>query len=110
MKRVYIAHPYLGSAENKAKVEGIIIGLMQAYKDILFISPIHALGFLYKVLTYEEGMELCYALLETCDELWLCPGWEESRGCRLEKEYAEQHGIPIVYITIPSEGESECED
>ena len=99
MKKVYVAHPYLGLPENRARVEGIIIGLMQAYKGTVFISPIHTFGFLYKVLTYEEGMKLCLELLKMCDELWLCPGWEQSRGCRIEKETAEQCGIPIRYLS-----------
>jgi hypothetical protein len=99
LKKVYVAHPYLGLPENRARVEGIIIGLMQAYKDTVFISPIHTFGFLYKVLTYEEGMKLCLELLKMCDELWLCPGWEQSRGCRIEKETAEQCGIPIRYLS-----------
>lgn len=98
MKRVYVAHPYLGDPENKARVEGIIIGLMQVHKDVLFISPIHALGFLYKVLTYEEGMAFCFELLSMCDELWLCPGWESSRGCRMEYEFAKQRGIPVKFL------------
>lgn len=98
MKRVYVSHPYLGNPENKAKVEGIIIGLMQTHKDTLFVSPMRGLGFLYKVLPYEKGMELCYELLSMCDELWLCPGWEESRGCRLEKEFAETKGMPVKFI------------
>ena len=42
-------------------------------------------------------MEHCYEALKRCDELWLCKGWEESRGCNMEKAYAIEHNIPIHY-------------
>jgi len=27
----------------------------------------------------------------------LCPGWEESKGCLLEKKWFEEHNLPILY-------------
>jgi len=39
-----------------------------------------------------------FSLISRCDELWLCEGWENSRGCRMKKEYAEKHNIPISYV------------
>jgi len=33
------------------------------------------------------------------DELWLCKGWEDSKGCNLEKVYAEMVlKIPVKYV------------
>lgn len=34
-------------------------------------------------------------IIDDCDCIWLTPGWEESRGCRLEKTIAEAFDIPI---------------
>lgn len=98
MKKVYIAHPYGGLEENKLSVENIIKKLIKKHDNILFISPIHALGFLYTEVEYEKGMEYCFELLKQCDEIWLCKGWEGSRGCCIEFDYATLHGIPIKFI------------
>ena len=35
--------------------------------------------------------------LSMADMIWLCEGWEYSRGCNIELECAIQYGISIVY-------------
>lgn len=97
MKRWYIAHPYSMKEENKQSVENIIKQIAKEHPDVFPVSPIHATGFLYAHMEYIAGMQLCFELLSMCDTLILCPGWKNSRGCKLEKEYAEKHGIPIRY-------------
>ena len=36
-------------------------------------------------------------ILKRCDVLLLTPDWERSEGTRIEKEFAEEYGIPVVY-------------
>ncbi len=98
MKKVYIAHPYLGKRRNKKKVERLIKGFVKEGSGVLYISPIHTIGFLYFDMEYYQGMKSCLELLKMCDELWLCEGWEKSEGCRIEKEFAERTAIPIRYL------------
>ena len=97
MKIKYLAHPFEGKPENKEEVEKIIKALMAKEKDVVYISPIHCLGFLYDTMQYEDGMELCFELMNLCDELILCDGWQESKGCKLEWAYAAKHGIVTRY-------------
>lgn len=98
MKKVYIAHPYSGKRRNKKKVEKIIKRLFKENPDMLYISPIHTFGFIYFDVEYYYGLTYCLKLLESCDELWLCEGWEKSEGCKIEHDYAKKHGIPIKYL------------
>ena len=35
--------------------------------------------------------------LAMADMIWLCEGWEYSKGCNIELECAMQYGISIVY-------------
>lgn len=35
-------------------------------------------------------------LLSTADAVYFAKGWEEARGCRIERICAEQYGIPII--------------
>lgn len=95
MERVYIAHPYGGKEENKQKVEEIIRKLVKDNPDMMPVSPIHALGFLYNETEYIAGMNLCLKLLQSCDKLVLCPGWQGSKGCCMEYAFAQGHGIEI---------------
>jgi len=98
MRIAYIAHPFEGKRRNIRKVERIIKKLLPKYPDYVFYSPLHATGFYYHDVPYQKGMEHCLTLLSKADELWLCEGWQQSRGCRLEREYAQKHGIPIFEI------------
>ena len=98
MTLIYIAHPFGGEQENVEKVEKIIKGLLHKHPDCTFYSPLHATGFMYSQLTYLDGMEHCFEALSRCDELWLCEGWEKSRGCNMEYAFAKGKGIPIELI------------
>lgn len=60
-----------------------------------YISPIHALGYLYDAVSYEQGMELCIDLLSVCDKMVVIS--EASKGVKIEIEQAEKMGIPIEY-------------
>ncbi|MFA6661456.1 MAG: DUF4406 domain-containing protein [Bacilli bacterium] len=103
MKKIYVAHPYGGKDENRIDVEKIVLQLTAENPNILYISPIHATGYLYNVLSYDDGMRYCYALLDCCDELLLCNGWQDSKGCSLEEEYAMRNDISITYLNEKKE-------
>ncbi len=46
-------------------------------------------------LTYDEYMTLSMAMLGMSDSVIMLPGWEESKGARIEYEYATQNRIEI---------------
>lgn len=97
MRKVYVAHPFGGKEKNKQSVETLIRKMVKHNPDTLYISPIHATGYLYNDVGYEHGMEYCFELLRDCDELLLCEGWEGSKGCNLEKDFAEKNKILVNY-------------
>lgn len=99
-----MAHPFSGKPENVEKVQAIILKLLHKYPDCTFYSPLHATGFFYYEFTYAVGMEHCYEALKRCDELWLCKGWEESRGCKLEVDYACNHRMTIRLVSEVADG------
>lgn len=35
--------------------------------------------------------------LSEADALYMCDGWAEARGCRIEKQVAQDYGIKILY-------------
>lgn len=44
---------------------------------------------------HKQYMTLCYAMLDTCDTIYLMSGWRNSEICRKEKRWAEAHGMKI---------------
>lgn len=108
MKMVYIAHPFQGKQENVADAEQVILKLLKLCPNTVFLSPLHATGFYYFAMSYEDGMEHCFEMLKRCDELWLCEGWQKSEGCNLEMAYADRLGMPIKYISNNGEVHTQC--
>lgn len=98
MKVAYIAHPFGGKPENVQDVERIIRQLIKQYPKYTFYSPLHNTGFFYNDIDYDTGLEHCLAMLKRCDELWLCKGWANSRGCMREVVFAHKHSIPIYQL------------
>lgn len=94
---IYCAHKYGGDPANKDKVEEIISELQLCDSENTYISPIHTFGYLYDDVTYEDGMELCYDLLNACDKLLVLS--EPSTGVLLEIDKAHELHIPIEFYT-----------
>ena len=95
-KLVYICHEFGGKQENVDKVAVLIKKLMKNHLDVCFLSPLHATGFLYHHLSYEEGMKHCLTLLDMCDEMWAFGKKSMSKGCMIEKNYCIRYKIPII--------------
>ena len=93
---IYCAHRYGGNEKNKRSAERTIKMLQITNPDITFISPIHAFGYVYNDLSYDEGMELCLSLLSKCNALLVIG--EESKGVKLEIEFAKRNGIPMLFM------------
>ncbi|MDT8900052.1 DUF4406 domain-containing protein [Anaeroselena agilis] len=102
MKHVYITHPLRGEnwRENIEKASRHCRKYVMEDKDILPVSPLHALAFL-DPNTYdpEHGMQLCLALLEMCDEVWVHGEWENSEGWQREIKHAWGKDIKVRWIT-----------
>jgi len=93
LKLIYISHKYGGKEENKTLCESLIKRLVKKYPQYTFLCPISATGFLYNEVTYNTGIEMCLEILSRCDELWILS--EDSRGVKIEREFARQRGIEV---------------
>ncbi|MBR0294142.1 MAG: DUF4406 domain-containing protein [Acidaminococcaceae bacterium] len=99
MKLVYISHPFTGNeTENRQDARALCSDLKEEHKDWCLINPLDNFYFTQMVkITYEEIMAMCMEILQACDAIYLCLGWEKSRGCCAEKKIAEELGMEIFY-------------
>ena len=94
MRTVYVAHPYRGDeAGNRERVGEIMRELNKDFPEVLFLSPIHAFGWLGD--DHDRALALCRRLLAMADEIWLFGEWERSEGCLMERDEAKKLGIEI---------------
>jgi hypothetical protein len=52
-------------------------------------------------MSWEACMRSDIAALVTCDAIMLLPGWEDSRGAKLEHHIAERLGLRIEFAPVP---------
>ena len=98
MRVIYLAHPYGGDEKNVEDAKQIVRQLVKKFPGIVFLSPLQAAGFYYNDIPYIQGMGHCIELLSRCDELWLCDGWQDSKGCCMEYAFAKAKGILIYQL------------
>lgn len=52
-----------------------------------------------KAITWEDYLEGDKVLVDRSDAILMLPGWEDSKGARVEFDYAKLHSMPIFYVT-----------
>ena len=103
-KRVYISIPISGHdlEEVKAKARDIRewvlwdeFGLEKGFHRPDVITPFDVCPEPDKPYSYYMGKDI-EALLE-CDAIYLCEGWQHSKGCMAEFEVARIYGKEIMF-------------
>lgn len=101
MKRVYLSLPISGYdiEERKAYAAKRKQDLLTIYKHIQedikyeIVTPFEVCPDTDKPYSYYIGRDI-EALLN-CDEIFMCQGWEESKGCQLEIQAAKIYGKKV---------------
>ena len=100
-KRIYISIPISGHdlEEVKAKAKDIIECILWdelgIEKGLDIITPFDVCPEPDKSYSYYMGKDI-EALLE-CDAIYLCEGWQNSKGCMAEFEVARIYGKEIMF-------------
>ncbi len=47
--------------------------------------------------TLEQALLVCLTHLRQCDAIYLLPCWQQSPGAVIERQYAIDHGLEIMY-------------
>ncbi len=46
---------------------------------------------------HEDYMHICYAMIDVCDAVYMLSDWQQSKGARMELQYACDHRKKILY-------------
>lgn len=46
---------------------------------------------------HEDYMHVCYAMIDRCDAVYMLSDWQQSKGARMELQYAADHQKAIIY-------------
>lgn len=98
VKNIYLAGPITGVPDfmdRFADGEAYLAKIENAH----VFSPARATAALPKAhMTRQDFMELGLCILRMCGTIALLPGWEESKGCLMEKAYAETNRYQVCYL------------
>lgn len=100
--KLYLSGPITGIADWKRKFDEAHSYFADSGYEV--ISPVDLSSFTEHSMkndgsecTWEDYLRTDISFLLTCDIIALLPGWENSRGSRLEKHIADELGISVVF-------------
>ncbi|MGL4349526.1 MAG: DUF4406 domain-containing protein [Aeromonas veronii] len=91
-KRAYIAGPVTGIPDDNHQAFAVEAHKAERQGFIAFNPTV-----LPKGLEHHEYMALCLPMVAMSDVVIMLPGWQSSRGAKLEHEYALCLGKEITY-------------
>jgi len=50
--------------------------------------------------TTEQALLVCLLHLRQCDAIYLLPNWQQSPGAVIERQYALDNGIEVIYAEL----------
>ena len=93
MKTIYISAPITGREDTAAQRFEDAVALARS-KGYIAINP------------YRENCSFCrwgdaivagLRLLNKCDCILLCDGWQHSNGCIIEQKFAQVAGLDVLF-------------
>lgn len=91
MAKVYVAGKISGLANYKEIFRNAEIQLKAKGHQVM--NP----AILGEGFEYKSYMPICLAMLEACDTVFMLNNWQDSKGAKVEHEYAKLQGKNIVY-------------
>lgn len=97
--RIYISIPISNCDEKKQreKADKIKIALSKSGYEV--VNPFDIIPD-KKNPDWFDYMGADLRELQKCDAIFLCKGWNNSKGCRLERFFAEEHGKALKFETV----------
>lgn len=51
----------------------------------------------YDEVSHEDYLHICYAMIDICDAVYMLSDWQQSKGARMELQYAADYRKEILY-------------
>ena len=98
-KIYYISHPLTmdgpkGEYKHRIDEWDTSMWLQEFYPDCGFIRPLEIIPHQFNA---KQAKEVWVKLLVMCDGIIMCGDWENSPGCKTEKQMAEGMGLEVIY-------------
>lgn len=93
--KVYIAGKITGNPNYKEQFKKAELELrLQGHK---VLNPADTIARI-DGLKHEEYLHICLAMIDIADEVAFLPNWKDSKGAKMEMEYAKKANKKIMYL------------
>lgn len=93
--KIYISGPITGTRDYMERFQRVEDKMAAA--GIVAINPARVNAQLPETLSHAEYMKTSIAMLDMCEAIYMLDGWQQSKGCEIEFEYAYENGIAIYF-------------
>lgn len=100
-QKIYVSIPITGRDLEEVKEELAEVKTKLEQYDVEVVTPLDMPDW-KPDQTWEWYMVRCLAMMNRCQAIYMCDGWKQSAGCRLELEYARMHNIKDVLVSDTS--------
>lgn len=102
--KIYISIPITGHDEKRVREHADHVKAALSRAGHKPVNPFE----IYHGKNPDYADYLCEDLraLASCDAIYLCNGWQFSRGCRIEANFAQEFDKEVMYETLPDLGVS----
>lgn len=94
MKKIYVSIPITGENYNDQRNHAFIAATNLAQKGYDVITPFDIVSDC--TTPYDKAMGKCIEELLKCDAIYMCIGWEQSKGCKAELQTALIYGLKVI--------------
>lgn len=95
LKPVEYGHRF-GYTASKLRLEG-----NRVINPVSMLSELNIEGF-----EHSDLMHICYAAIDICDAVYMLSNWYESKGAKLEHQYALDKGKEVIYQGVANENKA----
>lgn len=93
-RRIYISGPITGTADYMERFDRAEKEIEAAGHEA--VNPAKVMAQLPSSVTWEECMQLSFAMLDICDGIYLMEGWKDSKGAVMELHHAVRHEKTVI--------------
>lgn len=93
--RIYISGPVTGTEDYRERFAEAEKCLKK--RGYAVINPVRVNAQLPKETSYRQYMDMSLLMLSMAEAVCMLKGWRESKGARLEHEFAGATGRKIIY-------------
>ena len=93
--KVYIAGKVTGLEKDEIFKKFYESGKQLKKDGHIVMSP--AVLVLNEGFEHEDYMHICYAMIDVCDAVFMQKDWQDSKGARMELQYAKDWKKQILY-------------